>query len=192
MEKLMRKSNDFISPGFKCYKLTVIEKGKSTKAGIYWKCLCECGDICEISAARLNEKNLKVAKSCSKCKYKSWSKGTKNVSGTYFGKIKNHAKHRKIEFNISIDYMQKLWNDQSGKCKLSGVDLTYKLGKNHMGQTCSLDRIDSSKGYIEGNVQWVHKIVNFMKTTLQNEDFIDWCRKIVDFNSSILKCNDVD
>ena len=79
--------------------------------------------------------------------------------------------------------MQELWEKQEGKCKLSGVDLIYKLGKYHNGQTCSLDRIDSSKGYIEGNVQCVHKIVNFMKITLNNEEFIEWCHKIVKFNN---------
>lgn len=44
--------------------------------------------------------------------------------------------------------------------------------------TASLDRIDSSKGYIEGNVQWVHKYVNVMKWDFSMEEFLDICRKI--------------
>ena len=39
----------------------------------------------------------------------------------------------------------------------------------------SLDRIDRTKGYEPGNVQWVHKIVNDMKGTLKDADFIAWC-----------------
>jgi hypothetical protein len=42
----------------------------------------------------------------------------------------------------------------------------------------SLDRIDSSLGYIEGNVQWIYKEIQFMKRVLSQEDFIGWCEKI--------------
>jgi len=41
--------------------------------------------------------------------------------------------------------------------------------------TASLDRIDSSKGYIEGNVQWVHKMVNMSKQQYTQEEFINMC-----------------
>ena len=29
--------------------------------------------------------------------------------------------------------------------------------------TASLDRIDSTKGYVRGNIQWVHKDINWFK-----------------------------
>lgn len=45
-------------------------------------------------------------------------------------------------------------------------------------QTASLDRIDNTKGYTEDNVQWVHKIINKMKSDLTQEDFIMWCKRI--------------
>jgi len=41
--------------------------------------------------------------------------------------------------------------------------------------TASLDRIDSSKGYVRGNIQWVHIAINFMKHSLPEEEFIRWC-----------------
>ena len=46
------------------------------------------------------------------------------------------------------------------------------------GQTASLDRIDSTKGYIEGNVQWVDKIVNAMKWNIPEKYFIEICKTI--------------
>jgi len=42
----------------------------------------------------------------------------------------------------------------------------------------SLDRIDNNKGYIEGNVQWVIKKINYMKNTLSEKNFINLCNKI--------------
>jgi hypothetical protein len=32
-----------------------------------------------------------------------------------------------------------------------------------------MDRIDSNKGYVEGNVQWVYKYVNLMKRDFPQE-----------------------
>jgi archaellum component FlaC len=42
----------------------------------------------------------------------------------------------------------------------------------------SLDRIDSKLGYIEGNVQWLHKDVNYMKQEYSQEYYIDICKKV--------------
>lgn len=37
----------------------------------------------------------------------------------------------------------------------------------------SLDRVDSSKGYIRGNIQWVTKRINWMKGDLSMEEFLE-------------------
>jgi hypothetical protein len=38
--------------------------------------------------------------------------------------------------------------------------------------------IDSSKGYIEGNIQWVHKDINNMKWDFTQEEFINYCKLV--------------
>jgi len=48
--------------------------------------------------------------------------------------------------------------------------------------TASVDRIDSSKGYVTGNIQIVHKTVNYMKHTLTQADFLFFCESIT-YNS---------
>jgi hypothetical protein len=42
-----------------------------------------------------------------------------------------------------------------------------------------LDRIDSSKGYLEDNVQWVHKDFQKIKLDLTEDSLLDWAKKIV-------------
>jgi hypothetical protein len=59
------------------------------------------------------------------------------------------------------------------------MDITISSDKY---STASIDRIDSSKGYEEGNIQWVHKHVNFMKRTYSQDYFIDMCKKIAEHN----------
>jgi hypothetical protein len=48
----------------------------------------------------------------------------------------------------------------------------------------NIDRIDSNQGYIEGNIQWVHKDVNIMKMKMTDEKFIGWCHIISKFNNA--------
>ena len=67
----------------------------------------------------------------------------------------------------------------NGKCALSGLEIQFgKHWKMMSDQTASLDRIDNTKGYITGNVQWVHKQVNFMKGTMEQTEFIEFCKLI--------------
>ena len=75
-----------------------------------------------------------------------------------------------IDFNIPKNKSDKI------------IQLTY-LAKNTKEwiqriNTASLDRINSKKGYVEGNIQWVHKDINMMKHCLETSDFIKWCEKI--------------
>lgn len=46
------------------------------------------------------------------------------------------------------------------------------------GYTASIDRIDSSKGYIKGNIQIVHKTLNKMKLNMRDEEFIAICEEV--------------
>jgi hypothetical protein len=78
-----------------------------------------------------------------------------------------------------LEYAWDLFIAQNRTCVLSGVRLTF--GKR--GNTASLDRIDSSEGYVEGNVQWVHSEINRMKGRLSDKNFVEMCRKVVKWNT---------
>jgi len=55
--------------------------------------------------------------------------------------------------------------------------------KRNKQQTASLDRIDSSRGYEIGNIQWVHLITNQMKQALDESEFVEWCKDISNYRS---------
>jgi len=115
-------------------------------------------------------------KSCG-CVNVAQRRGTEYVSSTYFAKVYQGALKRNIEFNISIDYASEILEKQKFKCALSGCELIY--GYKSMKQiTASIDRIDNTKGYIEGNIQWVHKFINIMKWDLKTEEFITLCKMV--------------
>lgn len=105
--------------------------------------------------------------------------GYAGMTGTLWGGCIRGAKNRNLEFTITKKYMWNLFLQQDKKCALSGVPLYFdKIAQRNSGNA-SIDRIDSSKGYIEGNVQWVHKTVNVIKMSLTTDELIDWCQKII-------------
>ena len=107
--------------------------------------------------------------------------GHEEISGAYWNRVKIGAKNRNHEFDITIQHIWELYIKQNRKCFLSGLDIGFidiwdsKLLHN---QTASLDRIDNDKGYIIGNVQWLHKDINRLKHTFTQSDFIKYCKLV--------------
>lgn len=82
------------------------------------------------------------------------------------------AKSRKIEFSITENYL----NSIPRICFYTGEELTFKQNQPN---TISLDRLDSSKGYIEGNVVFTSWRINQSKNDLTIEQFMNLCKKVV-------------
>jgi hypothetical protein len=121
----------------------------------------------------------KVCKSCSNKNlgsnsHKGFYKGVLRAS--FVHKYKTGAETRNIEWNVTFNYLADLLIEQDFKCALSDAPLDAMEIVNN----CSLDRIDSSKGYIEGNVQWVTSMVNMCKQSYTQEDFVTMCKAVAD------------
>lgn len=104
-------------------------------------------------------------------------RGVGKLSSKRWSDIKLTAKKRGIKFDLDIEYAWSLFKKQNGKCKLSGIKLKFPRTSRTLG-TASLDRIDSKKGYIRGNIQWVHKKINMMKYNLTNSEFKKLCKRV--------------
>ena len=112
-------------------------------------------------------------------------KGCGEISGTIICELRNRARRKGMEFNLTAKFLWELYQKQNGKCALSGEEITIRQIEisTDRSQTASLDRIDSSKGYIKGNVQWIHKDINKMKLDFEQSVFIYWCQKIGKFQT---------
>lgn len=148
------------------------ERDNSKRSGSYWDCQCKCGKKSVVKGTSLVGG---FTKSCG-CLWKSAS--YQEISGEYLWNLKNNAKKRNLCFGVTSQYLWDLYLSQNKKCALSGEVLKFGDGLNNKNQTASLDRIDSSKGYEAGNVQWVHKDVNCIKTNMPQEVFLKWVFKI--------------
>lgn len=157
------------------------------KKNIYWLCQCDCGNQKEIIGTSLRSGN---TTSCGcrvglREKCNRW-KGYGEIAHKYFYSTKQSAERRNIKFDVTIEYMWELFLKQNRKCALTGEILTFPTSCKTYG-TASLDRIDSNKGYEEGNVHWVHKTVNIMKWSLSKEEFVNFCRKVVQYEDACTK-----
>lgn len=114
---------------------------------------------------------------------RSWQarrKGCGDIPGRYWAVVKAGAASRELDFALTVADAWKLFEDQGGKCALSGRPLLfYRLGERPSTQTASLDRKDSSRGYVPGNVQWVHKDFQRMKWAFSEEQLLSMCREVV-------------
>lgn len=145
---------------------------------ILYGVICRCG-----KEAWCTKQELETGKRnrCDACgKIRRFGARVDDISINFFHNYKRNAQSRNIDFNITIEYVADLFRKQEGKCALSGMSIEI-AGTPWKGQTGSLDRIDSTKGYIEGNVQWLHKVVNEMKWDLKEVEFLTIVNRINKF-----------
>jgi len=149
-----------------------------------WKCRCDCGNEKIVRSDCLRQGAV-TSCGCNANLTGSDSKGWKGfgeISSSLWSRIKIGASKRKLEFSITIEYIWDLFLKQNRKCALTGLDLGLgKKTKDFQARTASLDRIDSKKGYIKGNVQWVDKRINFMKQAFSQDEFVDLCKKVSNY-----------
>lgn len=170
---------------------------KATKShDVHWVCKCSCGTIKDILSGTLKNGTTKSC-GCLRRDFGTWNRGLKGekshvyrgykgIPRQFYTELKSNARRRKLEFNLSIDYIWNLLEKQNFKCKISGISIEIpSIYRLNLTNTASLDRIDSSKGYIEGNVQWVDRRINFMKQRMSDNEFIEVCEEVVKYQKEI-------
>ena len=154
-----------------------IPKKEKSYGGRWWRCKCDCGGYKETITTSLT-RGATSSCGCSRFGENSVSwKGYKSISGTFWIQLQHSAKKRRITFDISKEYAYSILESQKFQCALSGVPI--ELHSHGKETTASLDRIDSSNGYVNGNIQWVYKPLNIMKNDMSMEEFRGWCQKII-------------
>ena len=159
------------------------------------KVTCVCGYTANVSAYSIAKKTSKGCISCDQKlkvggKNSSW-KGFGEVPGSFTQRYKRKGeKGSKYEWGTTEEELHNMYLKQDRKCALSGIPIDFKnqytTDRPGVGFSCtaSLDRINSSKGYVTGNLQLLHKDINIMKNTHSEEDFITLCRLVAKHNEN--------
>ena len=171
---------------------------------------CGCKAQKPISEYNRNTKLGRKNFCCRKCAFEYGKKMHKNDPLTdkqlqNQQQIKNYAGNRKDEWtpyrytlrnalkrfkecNLTLEYLKYIWEQQGGVCPYTGLKLCLPTWKKvesveQLWHRASLDRIDSSKGYVVGNVQFVSTPVNFMKSTMSDLETKQYL-KLISFYAS--------
>jgi hypothetical protein len=165
----------------------VIEiKGVKEKSKICTICKCEklLDEFNKFSLSK--DGKYPSCKKCNNIKKDHYYKTLNGCLNNLIGSAKSHAKKildkGQIEagiFELIIDDLQTLWENQEGKCYYSGIKMNYD--KNEW--KISLERLNEDLGYIKNNVvlcclefngtsQWTQqKIINMLKLLKQEFKF---------------------
>jgi hypothetical protein len=96
---------------------------------------------------------------------------------------KSRASNQRHQMSLTPQQLKKIWEKQNGTCPYTGIKMvlprtTLENHRTHSLKKASIDRIDSSKGYIDGNVEFVCMAVNLAKRDHTKEDMISFFKEI--------------
>lgn len=130
---------------------------------------CEhCGDT--------NPENFGTAKNiCKKC-YADLTRTNYDLADRLYSRSSKRARSAKLKFDLTKEYIEEILQKQNYKCYYTGIPFGDNF--NNKDNYPTIDRIDSTKGYIKGNICICTYIVNGMKSNLAIDQFKDIVTKI--------------
>ena len=105
-----------------------------------------------------------------------------SIPYTWFATKQRGGISRGYQWDLTIEDIWNMYEEQGGVCALSGIPIGWSA--KGLTATTSIDRIDSSEGYLKGNVQLVHKDINFMKQQFDQDYFINMCKAVAEVNKA--------
>lgn len=133
-----------------------------------------CSRSCSISVASTNRSRTINSYNISK------HLNTNRDEFTPFRKLLSSCKKRFKECNLTLEYIKSIWDKQNGICPYTGFKMEFRYySKKNKGISlnmlqASIDRIDPSKGYIEGNIEFVCVPINYLKASFSKEKTLEF------------------
>ncbi len=163
-------------------RFLVLEKSKSTRDGVYWKCICDCGEIRIVKGYSLRKG---ITKSCSCLHHEEMSKRLSSAPGecAFNQCLHNYqwgAKKRGISFELTKEQFREL---TQGACFYCGDGPTQEIkvpSNNGSYVYNGIDRLNSDLGYTVENCVSACGTHNLMKLDMSVEQFILACQKVSD------------
>ncbi len=178
--------------GLRFGRLIVVSFVERDKRGEpLWKCICDCGIIKE--KVRHHGLVNGATTSCG-CYHKEKVKDVSHLTWydeqrrnrdrklilarPLYNRYKTQAKRRGREFNLTFDEFIKYVFDN---CNYCGTEPIAELKVHQYTGSIlynGIDRVDNSKGYIEGNVVTCCEICNRAKLMMTREEFLSWIDRV--------------
>jgi hypothetical protein len=101
-------------------------------------------------------------------------------------KARSRSKEKGYKTDLTTEYLKEIWDKQNGTCPYTKIqmELSRTSGDEDIKKTptkASLDRIDPSIGYVQGNVEFVCYCINVMKNDFTKDQMINFINLIKNF-----------
>ena len=152
-------------------KCAVCETEFTPKSGVHKFCSAQCkGKWKYITGVMTTDSQYKLISG-------NWNRYVARL--VYYG----GRKRDKLDAATILAQLEK----QNYLCALSGVPLTCKLEKGTVSQTnASIDRIEAGGPYTADNIQIVCRALNHWRSDTSVQDFVEWCRRVVQHHERTL------
>lgn len=121
---------------------------------------------CKIVENKSNYKNNKIYRENTKLRATEYRNTENGFKSQLLHDTKKNKKFEEYELNLIV--LNELQKAQNNKCCITDIELVWK--PNNIYQA-SIDRIDSSKGYLKNNIQLVLHPINRMKLDYTTDKF---------------------
>lgn len=173
-------------------------KGRDSHKKSLWECKCDCGNITTIRSTYLDSGDTpscgcfqKEASSARMRDRVSKDLHFKKPAGEaafnqLYGAYRAGAERRGLDFDITEDTFRELTQSNCFYCDLppsQKVPVSPSTNGNYIHT--GIDRIDSSIGYIDGNVRPCCKQCNHAKWIYGEKDFYIWVLRVLDHQISM-------
>lgn len=164
--------------GKRINKFIVTDEKEHRIDGVYWYCLCDCGNTFIGKASDLS-KGKYTSCGCYRKVVKAIEKDQASIN-RLCRRYRLGAKTRNYAFDLEIEDFEKLIFDDCHYCGIEPSTVYKEGGKVYNGMTVynGIDRVDNSKGYILGNVVPCCKTCNIAKASLGYQEFLNWIDRV--------------
>lgn len=100
--------------------------------------------------------------------------GIKPLEYLIWYRAKDNSQKHKREFDIEVEDII-----IPTHCPYLGIELIFDVNHHNSPNYFSIDRIDSSKGYVKGNVQVISHLANSMKNKATKEEIITFSQNVL-------------
>jgi hypothetical protein len=158
---------------------------RTPSGGLYWLCLCDCGNETDVSSRDLRSGHIKSC-GCLRIEAISLPEGQAHKNQV-LRSYKYHARKRGLTWAISEVLFNQLLVSDCHYCGISPTEHTpYHVNRSLPSHNTpvkynGIDRKDSDQGYTEGNVVPCCMICNNAKSALTYPDFIVYLHRIKNF-----------
>ncbi len=169
--------------GRKFGKLTALSStGKRGKSGnVIWLFQCECGKIVERdSRATIHNAKRGSIPNCgsSECNFvKKLPKGA-GARNSLVGGYRRSARKRNLVFDLSDKELDALFSGNCFYCGSKPSSIYYKVTNNGPFIYNGIDRVDSTIGYVSGNVVSCCWRCNRAKSDMSFDEFMQWIKNL--------------